>query len=221
MKGSTLDLYLSKGYFRMQQDLFTCRFVMFDHTFSPVHWLRIDLSQAYLGKKQLALLRIREKFSITIRPFVLTDEVNQLYAHYRRSIDFDAPDTIASSLYTDFSQDAFNTYAVEIRDRGLLIAVGIFDMGQRTIAGIMNFYHPAYRKYSLGKCLMLLKMEFARMQRMAYYYPGYIASDYPKLNYKLFACEAATEVYDDYSDMWYPFSWETVSALMDGRSDAY
>lgn len=221
MKGSDLDLYLSLGYFRMQQDLFTCRYVVFETIFSAVYWLRIDLARADFGKKQRALLRIREKFTIQVKPFMLLEEIETLYARYRRAIDFDAPETVESCLFRGSRQNVFDTYAIEIRDNGKLIAVGIFDNGANSIAGIMNFYDPDYRKQSLGKCLMLLKMEYAQVWQKAYYYPGYLASEYPKLNYKLFACEAATEIYNDHTGNWYPFSWAQVALIASGRVDGH
>jgi leucyl-tRNA---protein transferase len=221
MKGSDLDLYLSLGYFRMHQTVFTCRYVVFDTVFSPVFWLRIDLVRAELGSKQRALLRIRNKFSVRVKPFKLSPEVEALYASYRNSIDFDAPGSVAECLFNGSSTNVFDTYCVEIRDNERLIAVGVFDNGLISIAGIMNFFDPAYRKYSLGKCLMLLKMEYAKTQQKAYYYPGYIASAYPKLNYKLFACETATELYDDYTDLWYPFSWERIATMTEESPDKH
>ncbi len=214
MKGNDLDLYLSLGYFRMQQDMFTCRYVVFDTTFSAVHWLRIDLERAEFGKKQRILLRNKEKFRIQIKPLVLSKEIETLYSLYRDSVDFDAPQTVDACLFGGVTYNVFDTWTVEIRDEDRLIAVGVFDNGAKSIAGIMNFYDPAYYKYSLGKCLMLLKMEYAQQQQKAYYYPGYLASEYPKLNYKLFACEAATEVYNDNTGEWYPFSWDMISALL-------
>lgn len=219
MKGIDLDLYLSLGYFRMQQSVFTCRYVVFDSVFSPVFWLRIDLARAELGNRQRTLLKIRNKFSVHVKPFILSEELEMLYASYRNSIDFDAPASVEECLFNGSSANLFDTHSIEIRDDGRLIAVGIFDCGSISIAGIMNFFDPAYRKYSLGKCLMLLKMEHAKSQRMAYYYPGYLASEYPKLNYKLFACEAATEVYDDYTDLWYPFTWERIATMTGGSSE--
>lgn len=205
----------------MQQTVFTCRFVYFESVFSGVHWLRIDLERAQFGKKQRDLLKIKQKFSVAVLPFILTAELETLYARYRNAIDFDAPDTVESSLLSGSLTNAFDTYMVHIRDAGKLIAVGIFDDGLDSIAGIMNFYDPDYRKYSPGKTLMLLKMEYARQQQKTYYYPGYIASNYPKLNYKLFACEAATEVYDDYTDTWLPFSWDTINMLLEGNLSRY
>jgi arginyl-tRNA--protein-N-Asp/Glu arginylyltransferase len=216
MKGYGLDLCLSRGYFRMQQEIFTCHYVPFDDKLCAVHWLRIVLSSVTYGKSQLRLLRINEKYSVAVKPFILTQELESLYALYRESIQFDAPDSVESCLLDGAMQTMFDTYAVEVRDNEKLIAVGIFDNGAQSIAGIMNFYHPDYRKQSLGKYLMLLKINYARSQQKTYYYPGYIVSNYPKFDYKLFACESATEVFDSRRNRWLPFSWETVAKLSVG-----
>lgn len=109
------------------------------------------------------------------------------------------------------THNVFTTEVLEVRDGNQLIAAGIFDSGARSLAGIMNFYHPAYRKYSLGKYLMLLKINHARQQCKAYYYPGYLVQGYPKFDYKLFPCLAATEVFDATMGQWLPFSWEAVA----------
>ncbi len=213
MKGSQLDVCLSRGYFRMQQDVFTCRFLHYNDRFCPVHWLRIAVPSIEFGPKQRRLFRINEAFTTTVRPFALTDELENLYAIYRASIDFDASVSVAACLLDDSGQNRFDTHLIEVRDNGKLIAAGVFDSGLHTLAGIMNFYDPAYRKHSLGKYLMLLKMSYAWQQRQTYYYPGYIVSHFPKFDYKLFACEAATEVYDESRNRWYPFSWAVVNAL--------
>ena len=213
MRNYELDLYLSMGYFRMQQDVFTCQFVRFENTLCPVHWLRVDLANVQYGTKQLRLLRSNEKFGVTVRPFVLTQELKTLYKIYRDSINFDAPETIEDCLFGEATYNIFDTYMVEIRDGSQLIAAGVFDNGVESIAGIMNFYHPEYSKYSLGKYLILQKIDYARRQKKVYYYPGYIASNYAKFDYKLFACESATEVFDAREGEWLTFSWETVSSL--------
>ncbi|MGA0559497.1 arginine-tRNA-protein transferase [Larkinella sp. VNQ87] len=213
MRGSQLDLYLSLGYFRMHQNLFTCRYLVYDDRIYPVHWLRVVLPAVDYGSKQRALLRRNEAFSVTVKPFQLTEEAEALYAIYKSSVDFEAPESVENWLFNGLTYTVFDTYAVEVRDGDRLIAVGIFDNGLHTLAGIMNFYHPDYRKHSLGKYLMLQKINYARLHQKHYYYPGYLVSNYPKFDYKLFPCEAATEVYDDNSGQWLPFSWETVNAL--------
>ncbi len=219
MSGRTLDLWLSRGYYRMQQDVFTCRFIWFDNRACPVHWLRIDLRRIQYGPKQRRLLRYNEKFQVVVRPFALTNELENLYARYRAAIDFDAPESVASCLLNGTPYNAFETYVIEIRDENELIAAGIFDNGLQSIAGIMNFYHPDYRKHSLGKYLMLLKINFARQHQKLYYYPGYVVSHYPKFDYKLFPDEAATDIFDSHRASWLLFSWATVTVLTDEANE--
>ena len=217
MNGSELDFCLSIGYFRMQQEIFTCRYIYFDDKLCPVHWLRIALANVSYGPKQARLLRINEKFSVTLRPFVLSEEMETLYAIYRNGLNFDAPESVEACLLGGAIHSVFDTYAIEVRHEHALIAVGIFDNGERSIAGIMNFYHPDYHRQSLGKYLMLMKIKYAQRQGKEYYYPGYMVSGYAKFDYKLFACEAATEVFDESRDRWLPFSWETINRLLADR----
>lgn len=209
--GHMLDYYLSQGYYRMHQDLFTCRFLPINDALYTVHWLRMALVDVVWGPEQRRLLRLNAQFETTIRPFRLTDEYEALYARYRASITFDAPPTVEAFLLAGATHNVFTTTVLEVRDQGQLIAAGIFDSGARSLAGIMNFYHPAYRKHSLGKYLMLLKMDHARTRHMEYYYPGYVVHNYPKFDYKLFPCLAATEVFDCLTGEWQPFTWDEVN----------
>lgn len=212
IRGDALDFYLAQGYYRMQQELFTCHFVPFDGRLYTAHWLRLALDRIVWGPEQRRLLRRNARFSATVRPFRLTDEYEDLYARYHAAITFDAAPTIEAVLLGGKTHSVFNTYVIELRDGDRLIAAGVFDRGGRTLAGILNFYDPAYRKHSLGKYLLLLKTDHARRLGLEYYYPGYLVQGYPKFDYKLFACLAATEVFDNITSLWHPFSWETVAA---------
>jgi arginyl-tRNA--protein-N-Asp/Glu arginylyltransferase len=209
--GAVLDYYLSLGYYRMRQDLFTCRFLPHEGRLHTVHWLRLDLAKVAYGPKQRQLLRQNARFSVVVRPFQLTAEYEALYARYHQALAFDASPTLAELLLDDTLHSVFITEIIEIREGERLIAAGIFDAGTDSIAGIVNFYDPTYRKYSLGKYLLLLKTETARRQGLAYYYPGYLVQGYSKFDYKLFASLAATEVFDCLSSQWLPFSWEEVA----------
>lgn len=209
--GIVLDYYLSQGYYRMRQDLFTCQFLPHDGELYTVHWLRLVLRHAQYGSKQRHLLRQNAAFVVTVRPFRLRAEYEALYMLYLQGITFDTSLTLAELLLDEAPHSVFNTQIIEVRDGDLLIAAGIFDQGIDSIAGIVNFYHPAYRKHSLGKYLMLLKMAHATQEQKTYYYPGYLVHGYPKFDYKLFACPAATEVFDCRSGQWQLFSWPEVA----------
>ena len=70
----------------------------------------------------------------------------------------------------------------------------------------MNFYNPFYRARSLGKYLMLLKINYAIETGKIYYYPGYIVRGFPKFDYKLFPDQDATEFYDSTREEWVAFA---------------
>ncbi|RSK48009.1 GNAT family N-acetyltransferase [Hymenobacter rigui] len=224
--GPALDYYLGQGYYRMHQDLFTCRFLPVEGELRTVHWLRLELARVHYGPEQRRLLRLAERFTVRRRQFQLTAELEELYAAYRASITFDAPPTVEAFLLAGSTHNVFNTEVLEIWHGARLVAAGIFDVGARTLAGIMNFYHPEYRKFSLGKVLMLLKLEHARALGHFYYYPGYLVHNYPKFDYKLFPCPAATEVFDCLTGQWLPFSWpevnrQAVELLADWNEDDF
>ena len=212
IRGDALDYYLARGYYRMHQDLFTCQFVPFGNRLYSAHWLRLDLARVQWGPEQRHLLRRNARFAATVRPLRLTAEHEELYARYRESITFEAAPTVTDVLLGDAAQSVFDTYIIELRDGHRLIAAGVFDRGDRTLAGILNFYDPNYRKFSLGKYLLLLKTDYGRRLQYTHYYPGYVVHDYPKFDYKLFACAAATEVFDCVRSQWQPFSSAAVAA---------
>jgi len=212
IRGDALDFYLAQGYYRMQQDLFTCHFVPFDGRLYTAHWLRLALPRVEWGPEQRRLLRRNARFGTTILPFSLTPEYEELYSRYRAAITFDAAPSVADVLLGEATHNVFNTYVIELRDGQRLVAAGIFDRGQRSLAGILNFYDPTYHRHSLGKYLLLLKTDHARRLQLDYYYPGYVVHGYPKFDYKLFASPAATEVFDNINGSWQPFSWATVAA---------
>ncbi|MGI4740133.1 MAG: GNAT family N-acetyltransferase [Janthinobacterium lividum] len=211
ISAAVLDYYLSLGYYRMYQDLFTCQFLPVESTLYTVHWLRLALARVHYGSKQRRLLRLNEQFAVTVKPFHLTAEYEALYARYQQSLDFEAAASLEALLFNGTTHSIFDTQVVEVRTDGELIAAGLFDRGKHSIAGIVNFYSPDYRKYSLGKYLMLCKVEYARRHHLTYYYPGYLVHGYPKFDYKLFASLEATEVFDDLNGHWLPFSWEEVN----------
>ncbi|MEI9808279.1 MAG: arginine-tRNA-protein transferase [Bacteroidota bacterium] len=210
MPGPQLDEYLAQGWFRMGQSIFTTDFIPVNMTVHPVFWLRFVLPKVQYKKKQQRLLLANKNLAVVIKPFLLSEEVEDLYAIYRATVDFDAPPTVESFLLDGAINSIYDTQLIEIRDAGRLIAAGIFDNGSTAIAGIMNFYDPAYKAKSLGKYLMLLKINYAIESGKQYYYPGYIAGGFAKFDYKLFPGEAAAEIYDANKAEWIPVAGVTL-----------
>lgn len=218
LSGAELDAYLEKGWYRLGQIIFTTDYIPHDEGWYRVFWLRFKLDALAYGKKQFKLLKSNEHFTVQIKPLEITDEVEELYELYKSSIDFEASASVKNYLFDGgifgaTSGNVFQTQQIEIRDGNKLIAIGVYDEGDESIAGILNFYDPSYNKYSLGKYLMLVKINLAIEKGKTWYYPGYIAYGYTKFDYKLFPGATAAEIFDPQRQEWLPYSASLLAAL--------
>ena len=202
LSGAQLDLFLEKGWYRMGQGIFTTNYIVQDDVVCRVFWLRYILNEVTLGKKSKQILSNNQQFNVAVLPVCITAEHEAIYTLYKSGLDFDPAANVTEWLYEQQANNVFDTYMIEVRDGEKLIALGIFDKGLNSIAGIMNFYHPDYKKYSLGKYLMLLKMEYAKSNHIHWYYTGYIVYGYPKFDYKLFADKTAAQLFFPELNKW-------------------
>jgi arginine-tRNA-protein transferase len=195
LSGEELDNFLEMGWYRMGQSIFTTHFLLLGEYSYRVFWLRYNLKNLTLSKSQQRLKSRNMQFEVAVKPLAITDEIEELYSIYKTGINFPAAPSVHYWLNGNRPpNDVFDTELIEIRNKGKLIAVGIVDRGSESIAGIMNFYHPDYKRYSLGKYLMLLKIELGLQRNFRWYYPGYIVYQRPEFDYKLFVDKSAVEV---------------------------
>ncbi len=195
LSGEELDAFLEIGWYRMGQSIFTTNFILLNDFVYRVFWLRYDLKNIVLSKSQQRLQKRNKQFNVSVKPLEITDEIENLYAAYKTDINFQGQISVHQWLYGDRPPyNVFDTELIEIRIEDKLIAVGITDQGSESIAGIMNFYDPEYKKYSLGKYLMMLKIELGLRKNLRWYYPGYIVYQRPEFDYKLSIDKNAVEV---------------------------
>jgi arginyl-tRNA--protein-N-Asp/Glu arginylyltransferase len=185
LKPNELDHYLSMGWFRMGQSIFTTNFLHFKNQFYSAIWLRIELKDFSPDKAQLKLKKTNEVFRMEVRQARITQEKELLFAKYRSSVTFEASASLAQLLYGKSNNDIYNTFEIGVFDGEKLIAVGFFDIGSESAAGISSFYDPDYKRYSLGKYLILSKIEFCKNNNLKYFYPGYFVPGYASFDYKL------------------------------------
>lgn len=208
-----LDAYLSKGWYRIQQMLVTTDLITKENEFLAVFWLRYRMEAYTHSKKSKKLLKDIHPFTISIEPLAFTTELTDLYSRYHSSLAFDMSDTLQGYLLGDRAASVFDTRMICIRHEGRLIAAGCYDEGETATMGIVNIYDPAYKKYSLGKVLVLLKLEEAQRKGKTFFYPGYISIHNTKFDYKLFPSLDATEVYNRLTDDWVPYAAVDLQAL--------
>ena len=207
-----LDEYLARGWYRMQQMIFTTDVIVKENRLLPVFWLRLSLQQYTPTKKATKIIALNKGFSVSYSSAVITEELEELYTLYRSSVNFELSASIQDSLLDEAATSIYNTICITIRDEGKLIAAGFFDDGDISMAGIINIYHPGYANKSLGKYLMLLKIEYAQKHKKQFYYTGYVSTADTKFDYKLFVSKEATEVYNRNPDQWVP--WLSVKKEM-------
>ncbi|QNA44271.1 GNAT family N-acetyltransferase [Lacibacter sediminis] len=210
-----LDAYLSKGWYRIHQMLITTDLIAKEEEFFAVFWLRYRLADYQHSRKSKKLLRACEQFSSSIEPLQFTDELEELFTQYREQLDFDMSDSARAYLLGEKTENVFPSQLLMIRDNGKLIAAGCYDEAATSLTGILSIYDPAYKKYSLGKVLLLLKLEEAMRLQKTWFYPGYISLHTAKFDYKLFPDLEATEVYNRLTDAWQPYVQINLQELYD------
>jgi arginyl-tRNA--protein-N-Asp/Glu arginylyltransferase len=193
IKNEILDQYLEKGWYRIGSEIFTTNITPSGLDWVRVYWTRYHVHQIQLSKSSKQLLKKADPLSFSIEPFSLTEEMELLHDVYFSQIDFLTNYTI-KELLVDTTCQVYDTYKIEVRSGNKLIGLGIFDQGKNTIAGIKNIYHPDYKSFSLGKLLVLKKLEYCKNNNIEWYYPGYIAPGNSRFDYKLFLDKSATEI---------------------------
>jgi arginine-tRNA-protein transferase len=204
ISGQALDQLLAFGWYRMHQTLFTCSHIGTADQ-HRVHWLRFEVGQIKVHASHLRIRKKNRPFHFTIESLgTLDPRAIELYQRYYASIDFDGASSIQQCLWgdDDHTQNIFNTKCVSVFDESKLIAVGYFDCGDRGAASILHCYDPDYHRYSLGKFLILLTLDYLRTQDYRYYYPGYVVEDLRKMDYKLFVGKEEAQYFKPESLSW-------------------
>ena len=208
-----LDHYLEQGWFRMNQTIFTTNFLNFkDHFYSAI-WLRVVLDEIVTDNTQQKLIRQNAVFRTEIVPATITPEKESLFERYKQSVSFEASASLQSLLNGKFINNVYNTYEIDVYDNQTLIAIGYFDIGKNSAAGISSFYDPAYKKYSLGKYLIYQKTDYCKRLNLQYFYPGYFVPGYSFFDYKLNMNKSALHYLQVSSQQWLPihsFSSESI-----------
>lgn len=200
-----LDEYLHKGWFRMGQTIFTTNFLNFNNIFYSAIWLRISLAEYERDKAQQRLSKLNQHFRTEIKQASIDDEKENLFKRYRETVSFKAAPSVQQLLFgKDSLHNIYNTFELNVYHESKLIACGYFDIGKSSAAGISSFYDPDYKKYSLGKFLIYLKINYCKELGMQYFYPGYFVPGYSYFDYKLKIGKEALSYYNVTAGKWLP-----------------
>ena len=205
LSGEELDDFLARGWFRMQQSIFTCRYLFQDGMLSTAIWIRLPLKD-YSFSKSLRKINSKNgrKFEVRYGPAEITAEKELLFCRYRENFAGRLSNSLYETLGLGRENIIYSSMQTEIRDNGELVAFSIFDCGQSSIQSISGIYDPEYAEHSLGLYTMLLEVQYGLEHGYSYFYPGYIAPGRPIFEYKLRT--HGTEFYEPNIDIWLPIS---------------
>lgn len=198
----------------MNQTIFTTTHLIADDVYR-VHWLRFPLLEIRDGASHRRIRKRARSFKVTIENFTsIRLDHEELYSQYRGSIEFNGPLSIQQCLCDDEDarRNLFGTQCISVFDEGKLIAGGYFDLGDRSAASILHFFDPAYKRYSPGRYLMLLTVDYLKTCGYEFYYPGYVIAGNPKMDYKLFLGKGAAQYFDPEIGTWMPFQDRILNA---------
>lgn len=209
LTGQQLDALLALGWYRMNQTIFTTTHSFIDalSDFRPVWWLRFPVDGIQEHASHRRLRRRNAHFQVEYQASYLPHPSHELLYHrYLQSVPFDGYSSIHDALFYDAEHNIYDTYAILVKDGDKLVAMGIFDVGERAGTSILHFYDPAYAPFSLGKYLILLTLDHLRARDGVWYYPGYVVTDAPRFDYKLFLGKQAATYFDPLSQEWKPWN---------------
>lgn len=206
LEPSELDNYLGKGWYRMAQHIFSVTHWPNYETLEVdrVWWLRFQIDRISTHRSHQKIRKMNSRFEVKYEKYdTIPESDHSLYKKYYQWISFDGYPTLTSCLYGDgLNKNIFNSWSISVSDKGKFIAKGIIDLGEKAIMAKVNFFDPAYERYSLGKYLMLKSIDFMLENGYKWYYPGYIIVNRPKFDYKLFLGKESAEYYNPDIENW-------------------
>lgn len=180
-----LDVFLSNGWYRMGQTIFTTHFLFYEKQLLSAIWLRLSLEDYKYSKSLRKILKKnRADFRIEIRPFELTHEKEQIFRRYAAEFKGRLSGSLKNSLLDGLDKNVFHTKEVNIFDGDKLIAFSFFDEGKNSLTSISGIYDPDYADRSLGLHTMLEEIQYGLDTGRTLYYPGYVVPGNNRFEYK-------------------------------------
>ncbi|MDP4283210.1 MAG: GNAT family N-acetyltransferase [Bacteroidota bacterium] len=202
VKKEVLDQYLADGWYRMGPAIFTTDFLFHHGQLFLVTWLRYHLSIWEPSKSFHKLEKLNKGFTIEIVPFSITEAHEALYKKYITTMPPGRVESLQELLFGNTHENIYESLVIHLYDGSNLVGAGVFDIGEKSAAGITTFYDPAYKKYSPGRYLIYQKIAYCRQHGYHYFYPGYFAPGIKAFDYKLGMAKESIEFFDRHTKEW-------------------
>lgn len=148
--------------------------------------VRVPVNQFVASKRQQRICRKNEDLSIAKVDCKFSKEHYRLYAKYiqARHRDGDMYPPSAEQYKSFLFSEWGNTFFLEFRLEGKLIAVAVTDTLSNGFSAVYSFYDVNFSSRSLGVYSVLSQIAFARNEQLDYLYLGYWIDQSTKMSYK-------------------------------------
>ncbi len=180
-----LDHYLATGWDRDAEFLFRQNVTFLGGQICSIVPLRVVLADYKPSKSQQKILKKCKDFTYEIRPLEVDEEKEKLYQKHRMRFKEYVRQTLKDFFYRYANQSAFPTWELCVYDEHKLIAASFIDIGHHSVYSIYGMFDTDYSAYSLGKCTMLLELDYCKRNNKAYYYPGHAVDVSSMYDYKM------------------------------------
>ena len=188
LSGAELDRYLANGWYRQGQGMFSTYSTISRKILMAAPWIRME-SDCYTLSKNLRRVKNRNDHRLThhISKAFFTPHRESMFQEFRLFFKGEFYESLESALFCYKSQPGsiFDTYEITFYLDEKLIGYSYFDVGENSIASILNIYDSGHTKYSLGMYSILLQLEWCQANGKRFYYPGYAMPENPRFDYKL------------------------------------
>lgn len=168
-----LDFLLADAWRHFGTYFFRYSLGLYESDIRLVLPLRIRLAHFSQSKSQRRVARENSDASVVIRPIEITEESMALFERHKQRFKSGVPESIYDFLSDEPATVPCESFELNVRVDGRLVAVSYFDLGERAISAVYGMFDPEYSDRSLGIFTMLKEIEFARESGMEFYYQGY------------------------------------------------
>lgn len=163
--------------------------------------LRVPSEQFEMNKEQRRIWRKGALVKSHFHPLQYDPKLFELYQKHARAKFNSVPVDDEKDFLETFLIPATPALGHSLFLDGQLIASGFLDLGDKSLSSVYFFYDPDFARYSLGTLAILRELQYARDQKISYYYLGYYIAENQHMNYK--ARFSPHQLYD-----WYTKSWK-------------
>ncbi len=178
------DRLLADGWRHFGRQFFRYNLALYENEIRLVVPLRIRIADFRPAQSQERILRKNSDVEVSVGPVSVTAEVLDLFERHKRRFKQHTPESIFTFIAERPEDEPCDTYQQTMRVSDRLVAVGFFDVGERSASAIYTAFDPDETRRSLGVFTILKEIEFALENGMEFYYLGYSYSGRSFYDYK-------------------------------------